>query len=221
VKIIELLPYKHKFCSVCIRSWIIAQMQRGKFSENDLACLFDKCSTPLPQDLIRLCLTPSESSELIRLKRLNETHRNPNLMFCTNEQCDQIIERPILNVWGYSECSKCKMKVCLDCGQEHHDNATSILLDLRRPIHFEALCSLECIWLSRIDVQRYFRYSIKSSTSRATSLVHQCSDISRCDYIGAVRHDFVPFRCHFVHHFMVIVSSSSESTNIWSRACNC
>jgi hypothetical protein len=127
--IVELSECKHRFCTACIHYWIIAQMQRGKFANSDLKCLFEKCPVELPQPLIQHCLTPQEFVELKRLKQLNDVYRNPDLLFCGNSHCDQVINKASwsqmkdVNFWGKVHCRSCGFETCVECGQEYHRDA--------------------------------------------------------------------------------------------------
>eukprot|EP00475_Leptophrys_vorax_P044252 TRINITY_DN8798_c0_g1_i1.p1 TRINITY_DN8798_c0_g1~~TRINITY_DN8798_c0_g1_i1.p1 ORF type:complete len:380 (-),score=76.31 TRINITY_DN8798_c0_g1_i1:61-1200(-) len=123
--IVELTDCKHRFCTACIHYWIIAQMQRGKFSSADLKCLTEKCPNELPLQLIEHCLNDQELIELRRLKKLTDVYRNPDLMFCGNqEHCDNVLVKRFCDkemfLWGKLHCGKCGFDTCVDCGQEFH-----------------------------------------------------------------------------------------------------
>ena len=103
------------FCHECLTQHARTALEDGAVVKSGIRCIAAGCNDEVPDSCVLSTLNSTMSNQFRRWKRLAQIEKDPNLRWCPQAGCEQIIDT------AQTRRCVCSAEVCLDCGAHAHE----------------------------------------------------------------------------------------------------
>lgn len=116
----------HAYCTACLGTYVNVSIIEGKTSHGTLRCPAERCTTPLPESLLRTLASHNAWKKHLQFVKEAKVGKNPLLRWCPQPNCAgvaRLTHAPRRGHDGHyvaASCPVCTHMFCGNCGEGLH-----------------------------------------------------------------------------------------------------